>query len=260
MKESFQSTDTLHPAATGRLTGPDGARVLVLGLNAWLVLLALPTLLAEPRSVAHLLWLLLPLPALVAGVIALERSRTVGAWVLLGGYPTLVVAIVAAMPQLVLQSAYSTVGLVLGASSMVAFGAGAAYATMRPPSLRPTSRRPLGSVTPVDEPRSRRRGRHLLVGAGVLGSVLIAIVAPALGGVEAYGEPWGRAAPEAAVLTAVVGGALGAVTLAIFVGPTLRAPRGRKPSRRQINRRVAALLVSVVIGVAFYVFYVVESG
>lgn len=257
MDESFQSTETRKPARSRGTT--DAARVVVLGLNAWAVLVVIPMLLAEPRSFAHVAWLLLPLPALLAGALAMPRSRPLASWVLLGGFPTLLVAVVAAMPRLVLQSAYSTVGLLIGALSLVAFGAGAAYATARPEALRPTTRRPLGSVTPIDEPRERSRGRRLLVGAGVIGSMLVALVAPAFGGVESYGEVWGRAAPEAAVLTAVVGGALATVTMAVFVGPTLRAERGRGLSRRQVNRRILALLVSVTLGVAFYVFYVVES-
>lgn len=258
MDEGIQSTEN-QTSVGGWFAGADSARVMVLGLNAWLVLLAVPMLLAEPRSAAHLAWLLLPLPPLLAGAAALERARTLATWVLLGGYPTLLVAVVASMPQLVLQSAYSTVGLLIGVSSLVAFGATAAYACTRPPSLRPSTRRPLGSVTPIDEPVPRIRGRRLLLATGVVGSVLVALVAPALGGVESYGETWGRAAPEAAVLTAVVGGALGTVILAMFVGPTLRATRGRRLSRRQIDRRVAALLLSVAIGAAIYVFYVLES-
>ena len=259
MAEGIQRTEKTQEADPARLPAADAARVIVLGLNVWLVLLAVPLLLAEPRSVGHLVWLGLPLPVLFAGAVSLDRSRALAGWLLLGVYPTLLVAIVAATPQLVLQSAYSTVGLVIGAVSLVAFGAGAAYATTRPASLRPTSRRPLGSVAPIEEPTLRTLGRRLLLGAGVVGAVLVAIVAPALGGAESYGEVWGRAAPEAAVLTAVVGGALGAVTLAMFVGPTLRAPRGREPSRRQRDRRVVALLFSVALGLAFYVFYVVES-
>jgi len=43
------------------------------------------------------------------------------------------------------------------------------------------------------------------------------------------------------------------------VGPTLRAPRGREPSRRQRDRRVMALLFSVAPAAAFYAFYVIES-
>ncbi len=257
MAEPFHSAEKAKPEASAART--DGARALVLGLNAWLVLAVLPMLFAEPRTTASFAWLALPIAPLVLGVGVLERSQRVGGWILLGGFPTLLAAIVAVMPRLVVQDAYSTVGLVLGALSLVGYGAGAAFAAMRPTELRPTSRRPLGSVSPMREPITRTWARRLLLGAGGLAGLVLAVVAPSLGGMRAYEQVWGRAAPEASVLTAVVGGALGTATLAMFVGPALRAPRTRPPSRRTADRRVVALLFSVAVSVAFYVFYVTRG-
>jgi len=237
----------------------DRARVLVLGANAWVVLAVLPSLLAEPRSPGHVLWLLLPLPPLAVGALLLSRSQVLAGWALLGGYPTLLAAAVAILPRLVVQSPYSTVGLVLGALSVVAYGAGTVFAVTRPYALRATTRRPLGSVAAIDEPGSRIWARRALLALATTGAVVLAVVVPALGGTASYEEAWGRAAPEAAVLTAVAGGALGTAVLALFIGPSLRAPRTPDPTRRQVRRRVTALLVSVAIGVAFWVFYLARA-
>lgn len=257
MAESFQSAQKARPEPGAARS--DGARVLVLGLNAWMVLAVLPMWFAEPRAASSVAWLLLPLPALLVGSAMLPRSPTLAAWVLLGGYPVLLAGLVAAVPGLVSQSPYSSAGLALGALSLVAFGAGAAFAATRPARMRPTSRRPLGSVSPIDEPGLRVWMRRLLLGAAGLGALTVAVVAPSLGGTESYEPTWGDAAAEAAVLTAVVGGALGCTALALFVGPTLRAAREAAPSRRQVNRRVAALLFSVSLGVAFYWFYILRG-
>jgi len=235
-------------------------RVWVLGVNAWAVLLLLPCLLAGPRSAMHLIWLAAPLLPLALGGALLARARTIAAWVLLGVFPTLMAAVVAIVPRLVVQPAYSTTGIVIGAISSVAFGAGAALASGRPEGLRTSSRRPLGSVAALSEAPRRSRLRWAVVGTAVAGATVLAVVAPFHGGVAAYQAVWGPAGPEAGVMSAVVAGTLAAAALALFVGPLLRADRGRPPSRRAVRRRVTALLMSVAIGLAFYAYYVVRSG
>ena len=244
---------TLDPVRT------DAARVIVLGMNAWLVLAVLPMALAEPKAPASMTWLLLPLPALVAGVLTLARSQLIAGYVLLGGFPTLLAALLSVLPRFVVQTPWSTVGLLLGAASLIAYGAAAVFAVSRPHALRATTHRPLGSVAPIEERAALIWSRRAVLSVGAIGAAVLAVVAPVVGGMAAYEEVWGEAAAEASVLAAVVGGALGACVIALFVGPTLRAPRSPAPTRRQVNRRVGALLASVAIGVLFWVFYFTQQ-
>ena len=237
----------------------DGARVMVLGMNAWLVLAVLPMMLAELKTGAAVLWSVLPLPALIAGVLVLGRSQLVAAYVLLGGFPTLLAALLAVLPRFVVQTPYSTVGLLLGAASLVAYGAAAVFAVSRPRALRVTTHRPLGSVAPIEEPGLVVWSRRTVLAVGAIGAIVLAVVAPVVGGMSAYEEVWGEAAPEASVLAAVVGGALGTCVIALFVGPALRTPRSPAPTRRQVRSRVTALLFSVAIGVLFWVFYFTQQ-
>lgn len=251
--EKANITREVDPART------DGARVVVLGANAWLVLCVLPMLLAEPRSFLSLAWLALPLPALAAGAALLARHQLVAGFLLLGGFPTLLSALVAVLSRLVVQTPFSTIGLLIGALSLIAYGAGAVFAVQRPQALRPTHRRPLGSVAPIDEPRSRTLLRRSMLAVGGAGAIAIGVIAPTFGGAESYRAEWGEAAAEASILVAVVGGALGVVTIALFLGPTLRAQRTPMPTKRQTRRRVIALLMSVAIGVAFWAFYLLQG-
>lgn len=255
MGETNQSAHEGAQADAPRALRVEQSRLLVLGMNAWAVLLAVPLWSGQPRATWAILLLLLPLACLAAGLLLLPASRRITAWVLLGAYPTSIASVAAALPQLAVASPYSTPGLLLGTLSLAAFGAGAAFSATRPPALRPTSSRPLGSVAPIEEHAGRRTVRWALLGVTSLGALAIAVVAPAVGDRAGYEAAWGEAADEAAVLTAVIASALSAATLALFVGPTLRASRPRRRSRRRTRRRIGWLLLSAVVGAAFYAFY-----
>lgn len=227
----------------------DAARVAVLGLNAWLVLTVLPMLLAGPQSWASAALLVLPLPALAFGVSALSRSRRTAGAALLAGYPVLVAIAIGLLGDHVEREPYSPLGLLFGALSLLAYGAGAALAASRPQGHRPTSLRPLGSVQPIPPDRSRVRTQLALIGVTASAATAVAVVAPMLGGRTALVAAWGDAAREAGVLVAVVAGALGTAVVALFVAPAMRASRRRPPTRRQIDARLVALLSVVLTGV-----------
>ena len=255
MGETNQSVQERAQADASRAVRVEQSRLVVLGVNVWAVLLAVPLWSAQPRTAAGALWLALPLACLAAGLLSLPASRRVAAWLLLGLYPTSVASVAAALPQLTIATPYSTPGLLVGALSLAAFGAGAAFSATRPAQLRPNTSRPLGSVVPIEEHTGRRRVRWALLGVTSVGALAIAVVAPAVSDRAGYEALWGEAAGEAAVLTAVVAGALAAATLALFVGPTLRASRARRSSGRRVRRRIGWLLLSAVVGALFYAFY-----
>lgn len=256
MGQTSQSVEIATRPDHKRGIGLEMGRVMVLGLNAWTVMLLLPMILASPRSATAILWLVPPLLPLTAGIAALPRSRPLSAWLLLGGFPIAVVAIMAALPALVVDSPFSTPGVALGALCLCAFGAAAALSAGRPRQLRETSTRPLTSVAPTQEHTGRRWVRRAVLFVTTAGAAALAWLAPAVGDRTGYQAAWGDTAREAATLTAVVGGALAVSIVALFVGPSLRASRTRPPSSRRVRRRVGWLLLSVAIGAAFYLFYV----
>ena len=81
-----------------------------------------------------------------------------------------------------------------------------------------------------------------------LGALVLATLAPTLGGERALRSAWGASSVEAGVLTAVVGGALGTLALVAFVGPATRKRR-RGPSAQRSRNRVFMLVMVVIVGV-----------
>ncbi len=256
MVDPIQSANVGQPTDLARTARVDSLRVTVLGVNAWALLLLLPWLLAAPAEPTTVLWLFIPLIALGVGTLAISSQRLFAAWVLLGVFPVLCAFIVAFMPQLTEHPPHGTFSHALGALGLVAFGAGAAMAVGRPLEVRSASRRPLGTVAPVEERSQRRRGRRILVAITTAGAFAIALFAPAVGDQSAYVQAWGEASREAATLSAVVGGGLSASLLALVIGPGLRASRARAPVARQANRRALMLLGLFVVGLVLYAFYV----
>ena len=207
MADPIQSANVGQPTDLARTAQVDALRVVVLGLNAWVVLLLLPWGLSEPIAPMSLLWVMTPLVALGLGAPLILSHRLFAAWLLLGAFPVLSAFVVAFLPQLTAHPPHGTGGLALGALCLVAFGAGSALAVGRPERVRESSRRPLGTVAPVEERAGRRRGRRLLLIVGGAGAFTLALFAPGVGDVTSYEQAWGQAAGEAATLAAVVGGA-----------------------------------------------------
>ena len=253
MEATHQSTPGPAPVDAGAI------RVWILGTNTWLVVVVVPLLVAGPGSLAGPLLAAVPIATLGLGAILLDRHRNATLALWLVAFPTAVATLAAAMSALVVGDPPSTVGIVLGALSMLAYVLAAAERAGRPPALRPSRKRPLGSAAPVREDAHRRRARHTLILGSTAAALALAVVVPAFGLLDTYRRAWGPAAAEAAVLTTVVGGALGSSALALFVGPALRASREPPPTARMRRRRVTLLLSSVGLGLLFYVFYVTHG-
>jgi hypothetical protein len=255
MAESIQSLNVGRSADLRRTARIDAVRVMVLGVNAWAVLLLIPWALGDPEDGTSLFWLLGPLTALAVGVPLILSHRLFAAWVLLGVYPVLCAFGVAFLPQLTRHAPHGTFGLALGALCFVAYGAGSALSVGRPPSIRESTHKPLGTVAPVEERAERRWGRRILLGVTGALSFGLALVAPRVGDGAAYLEAWGEAAREGATLTAVVGGALGAALLALVVGPGLRVSRAHARNVQRSNRRATMMFGLFVVGLMLFAFY-----
>lgn len=231
------------------------AGVIALGANAWLVANVLPLAFAGPRSFAAPLVLALPIIALGVGVWLVRVSPVLAQWSLFGIFPTMLAAVAALLPVVAVQTPYSGVGGALAALSVVAFGAAAAHALGRPLVLREAVQKPLGGIAPVDEEPRRRLLRRALLALGGVGALSVAIVSPLAGASESYQEAFGANAGAAATLVVTFAGASAAAVLVFFIGPSLRSTRAAPPTRKIARRRFYGFMVSVVLGLLFYLFY-----
>lgn len=235
----------------------DAVRTAVLGVNAWAVALFVPAIHGGTEGALALIEVIAPLAVLAAGVWALRGGaaatpRRAATWGLLAAYPLALALGIVTRPELGALDSYSTPALVVAVLATVAYGAGAAAATARPDAFRAATRKPLGGVAPVpDEPR-RRWLRRLLLGAAALGALGLGAIAPSWGERADLERSFGEAAPEAALVAAVIGGALATAIIALFIGPSLRAARDRVPTRPQLTRRAIGWLVAALGGIAVY--------
>ena len=224
------------------------ARVALLALNAWLVVLALPVLHVGAAS-GSLLLAAAPLGLVAIGLWA--RSVAAARALLLGGFPPALALAVAFYPELVERDAYGPFGMGVAALSLVGYVAAAAHATGGALAILPHEEHPASPKEPVAEPPARRWLRRFLLGAGTIGALAIAVVAPAAGRHRELVERWGEAAPDAAVLAAVVAGLLAAVALGGVIGPALRAERSARPPAARRRVLAVALFVATVAGMAW---------
>lgn len=231
---------------------PVRLRVALLGLNAWVVALLVPSLHIGLGSLDAIVTSV-PLVVLAIGVAMLGGNRDRARWALLAGYPASIGAVLAFRTELTERDAYGLFGLALAALSLLAFTAAAAHAC----SLV----RPSGALTqtplerdPVAEPFSRRWARRALLAITAAGALAVTLIAPTATSRREQVERWGEAADDATVLTSVVAATVACIAIGIVVGPALRATRASSdtPVRRQ-RRLAAAMLVAAAAGVGWLV-------
>jgi hypothetical protein len=232
-----------HSSAVSR---GEMARIAVLGLNAWIVSVAVPSLYVGDLDVALALGGA-PLIPLVLGVLALGRHLERARWMLLATFPIAIGAVLAAQPKLSERDVFGDVGIVFAAGSMLAFVAASAHAVGRRRAERDVQIQPLIGKEPVAEPASRRFVRRaLLVSTGV-GAMALALLAPTLASRSERMRVWGDAVDDATVLTIVIGTITAGLVLGVLVGPTLRASRATRD--RPVQRRIRiALALSLAVG------------
>ena len=221
----------------------EAARIWVLGANLWTVACLMPGLIAGQLAVAGGSAALLALVAL--GVRSRPR-RVLSATLLLALFPAGVLALVLTLDRLTGGGAHPPLALALAAASLLAYGAVTAQALARPAAREDIRHREMTTLLGDPAARGRRWRRRSLLTVATLGAVALAVVAPFVGGELALARAWGDSATAAGTLTAVVGGALGVVVLAAFIGPGLRRQRPPPASRRRW--RVVMFLVVAATG------------
>jgi len=219
-------------------------------LNFWAVAVVVPALVAGPRDLWAAVLVAFPLPLLA---LAARRRDALSALVL---FPTSVTAAIGALPAHTFGSPYPPLPTLLAAASLWLYGAVCARIVTRV-ECEPSVSEPLTPGPRDAEALRRRRGQRRLLVFGGAGALLLAVLAPRLGG--APRRDWGEAAEAAQVLTAVVAAALATVGLGAFLGPATR--RRRRPiSRRRSTARAALLLLVVVAGLIVWAIMIRDGA
>ncbi len=242
------------------VTTRDLLRIALLGLNAWLVVMVVPSIHVGLSSPADLALMALPLAVLASGAAVFRHRISLARWILLAVFPTSLGAIAASRPELSLRDAYGTVGVALAALSLLAFLAVTAHAVAIEKRQRTTSVQPVIGKEPVQEPEVRRLLRRGLLWATGVGAFGLAVVAPTLGDRSERAAIWGEAADDAAVLTSVVAAVVAAVALGTLIGPGLRASRERRNEKREKTRLAAAFLIAAAAGAGWIALHYFDQA
>lgn len=227
------------------------ARLALLGVNAWVVALLVPSLHVGLDALGALATTA-PLAVLAVAVAALPRHRSRARWMLLAAYPAAIGGVIALRRELTERDTHGVLGLALAALSLLAFVAAAAHACSRERRHRPVHHRmPLGRQA-VAEPSSRTWTRRALLGVAAVGALALTLVAPALATRRERVERWGEAADDATVFTVVVAATVACVAAGAVVGPALRAARTSRDGPRRSRRRLAAAMLIAVMACVGY--------
>ena len=233
------------------ITTADRARIALLGLNAWVVVVLVPTLHVGVDSLMQLALLVSPLPALALGMASLAPARVrLARILLLALVPPLIGLAVAARPALVLREIFDPITLTLAALSLLAYAAAAARACSRPTRTMPVHSHPArarAAVPRADDARPRRRPlRRLLIGTVTALGLAMVLIVPAWMTRAARVARWGEAADDSVVFTAVLAAAVGAFSIGAVVGPGLRRRKQAISAKRRRRHLTLAAVAAVV--------------
>ena len=238
---------------------------LVLGLNAWGVALVWPLLLADEGAPQPLWPTAAALAPLLLGIGLqpyLERGdgwlRSLPAALLLSVFPAALALVFASRSEALLQHALPPMALVLSWAALCAYGASAVAVCREPASELPARSGEL-QASPWDaEVPERSRLQPFAIALCAAGATAIALLAPSLGGFRELSVAWGESARAGGVLTAVVGVALGAAVLAVFLGSALRAEPASRQSAPpgEVPLRVSWFLFLALL--SFVTYFIVQ--
>jgi hypothetical protein len=249
---------------TADLSGPKAlldaetpvALVLGLGVNVWIthVLLALVSGGASPAQYAvgvfALLCLLLGVVARMSAALRdTERRETVARWILLGVFPGAIGLSLSLGDERVRESAHTALSMPLCAAALLAYGAAAVSACRKRPSLLEAEIHALNGREAEARPKRLRR---FVIGAVLLGSLAITVVAPLWPPYPQAAAAWGDAAEAGAVLTALVAMATAVSVIVVHLGSALRRSEARGETLRQRRNRFATLLFLTLLGFVTY--------
>jgi hypothetical protein len=235
------------------------ARVVWLGLFCWVVTVLLPSIHRASSLRADAAALLGLAPLVLAAGLWLSRSHAgAAAYMLLGAFPTAIALSMSRFEHELALATYTPASLVFALASLAGYAASASQLSAAHEQRRQVDHKPLGEVPPVDPELRRQQVGALALGSVTVGAILVLTVS-SWQPPSAYREYWGRAAPQGAVLTALVAGLLGCAVIAL-VAPGLRAERKSKTKTKtkrhggkaRLGRTLRSLLLALGLG-ALYV-------
>jgi hypothetical protein len=202
----FPSTRTLSPSRT---------QVGALGLLAFSTCALLPSLhRAALLSRWSFVLLGLPPALLAVGLWLLPQRRKAAAYVLLTATPIALALTMSRLPHEVALATYSPPVLGFAFLSLGAYAAAAVALCAAPQAMRKVEQRPLGEVAPI-EPEARRQVLGAAVLWTLLVGTVFVTMWASWASPARYREHWGRAAAEGATLTALAAGVAGSLMLAL---------------------------------------------
>ena len=229
-----------------------------MGANLWIVCAGWPLVAARAEPTAALLADLLSLAPLALGALAGRagpRLRALQATLWLTLFPAGLATALALRPERLNAQLFGPLGLVLLALSLYAYAGAAAHSLRAGVVSLAATHTALGNEPWDAAPLDREARRRAVISAWFAGAIALGVVAPMLGG-AATGE---GASPEqaaaAGVLAAVVGCALGATLLAVYLPVALRPHTAAElDARGDAGLRVSwFLFLALLGGVTYYV-------
>jgi hypothetical protein len=240
---------------------PEAVRVLATGLNLWAVAGVAPLVHQAAWSAGAAALAAAALVPLVLGAYFLvrngSRARRDGAIVaLLLVFPVLV-ALLASASELV--GTRAPLFAFASALSVLAFGGVASEACSRPLALFPSTAQPLVLPRVHDSRGARPWMRRVILGGALLGSLAVAVLAPAMGSDESMRVVWGESVREGRVLAAVFGASACCVGIAGLLGPRLRAPRSSEVRPASRRERIAVFVLGLNAALGYLLLRYLET-
>ena len=224
---------------------PIPVRIITLGMLSWALCAAFPCLYRnDPMRFGDLCALLLGPLVLGAGSLLSRREHRAAPFVLLTGFPIALSLGISRIAHDEALSMFSPATLLLMIASFGAYASTAlqaSYATIR---LRPVDHKPLGEVAQI-APSMRKRQAATLVLAILTVGALIVLAFGSSATPAHYREHWGTAAGAGAVVSALAAGIVGSAMLAIIAPGLRAERSEAKPPADRAKRLSWLMLVAV---------------
>jgi hypothetical protein len=198
-----------------RAYSPSRTYVAALGALAFCACALLPTIhraALVPRSAFVLL--AIPPAVLAVGLALAPSRRKAAAYALLTGFPISLALSMSRLEHDVAVTTFSPAVLGFSFLSLGSYAAAAVSLCAAPLGTRKVEQRPLGEVAPI-EPEARKQMLGASVLWTLLIGTMFVTMWASWASPSVFREQWGRAAPEGATLTALAAGVSGSLMLAL---------------------------------------------
>jgi hypothetical protein len=250
--QAWAQTPDPSPATTEAETQP--LSVLALGLCAWLATAGY-TWVSLPTNAWSVALALTALTLLATGTWALRTHAVQNArWLLLSAFPVALACTLLPHEARLVAATHTALTLPLSLGCVLLYEALALSACRQYGASVHVRARPMeGQAVPATSTQDAWP-RRIMLGLMIAGAAAAAVVAPLWPSYETLRSAWGPATADAgAVLTAVVGGAIGTAVCGLFLGSLLRrTPEPQALPPHELRLRVATALFLALLGAIVY--------